>query len=159
MPDLIDLSKRLENLHGELVENTARGVAELTKAVGIELAKVTPVSSGRAQKNRVISENKNFPYDSTREPDARGNRRSDNYQLVKSKLEEAAKRLAMSLKNRKSAEVWVGNATPYLINLNDGVSNQAEAGFLDGRARRAFRKYSMELEAVIVGEKKTIDAR
>lgn len=161
MADFKDFEKGLQKIYDDALISTIRGVTQIGKAVGVELAKATPVDTGRAQKNWEMSATESFNYQDSIEPQAFGNRQSVNYQTVVSKLNQDADRLVPAIKARKLYEVYVGNVTPYLGYLNEGRSSQAPAGFLDSTASRAFRKYANELTSIIFNRRnaKKINAR
>ena len=136
-----DLARDLRQEADELDNSVPRAIREVDIAVLQPLISSTPVDSGRARSNWVVSIDQ--PARSVLEPYAEGAEGSTEGANTRAALEAGLEVIAGF--STTEGEIWITNNLPYIQRLNEGWSAQAPAGFVE--------------EAVQIGAQAAVQAR
>ena len=152
MADIKDAGRVFEQVQSDILFNLAKSLHKIGSAVALDIAKETPVDTGRAQANWQMSGNKSdFRYlDPSPVGDARGNRRGASLQYVNSRNKSKRNYIIRSIiKHKMLQPLYIGNAAPYIHRLNSGYSSQVGAGWVERVANQAFARYSRDFLEVL----------
>lgn len=152
MARIEDAGRVFEQVQKDIVFNLAKSLHKIGSAVALDIAKETPVDTGRAQGNWQMSGNRaSFRYfDPSPAGDARGNRRGAALQYVNSRNKSQRNSIIRSIIRGKMLQpLYIGNAAPYIHRLNRGYSSQAGAGWVERVADQAFARYSRDFLEVL----------
>lgn len=120
MASLEDLSRVLTHMASDVEKNAANLVRKAALAADQAVVSATPVDTGRARSNWIVSIN--VKVDTVREPLAPG------VAATGPAIAEGQK-IALTYKPGDSA-VYIQNSVPYIKRLNEGWSKQAPANFI-----------------------------
>ena len=152
MARIEDAGKVFDKVEKDILFNLGKSVVRIGNQVELDIAKETPVDTGRAQANWQMSGNRSdFRYfDPSPAGDARGNRQGAALQFVNSRNKSKTNSLIRSIIKAKMLQpLYLGNATPYIHRLNRGYSSQAGAGWVERIAEQAFARHSRNLISVL----------
>ena len=123
MAEIKDAGKVFDQVQKDILFNTAKALVRIGAYVELEIAKKTPVDTGRAQANWQMSGNKtSFRYfDPSPAGDAKRNREGAALQFVNSRNKSQTNSIIRSIiKNKQIQDLYLGNAAPYIHRLNRG---------------------------------------
>lgn len=122
-----DLARDLRQEADELDLSVPRAIREVAIAVLQPLISSTPVDTGRARSNWVVSIDQ--PARSVLEPYVDGAEGSTEGANTRAALEAGLEVIAGF--STSEGEIWITNNLPYIQRLNEGWSAQAPAGFVE----------------------------
>lgn len=132
MVTLKDLSRKANKIRDDIDELVNRSVVNLTIEVLSELVNTTPIDEGTAISNWQIS--LTGPIRTVIPTYVLGSQGSTKNIVIANTIGQAVGILAA---RRPGQVIYLGNALPYIAELNRGSSNQAPAGFIDAAFMRA----------------------
>lgn len=118
--------KKLRQISKNFETNTERLPARLAEAFVKKVIDHTPVDTGKAVSNWVIS--LGTPNTTLKEPYVPG-RKGSTAEANRKAAEAEARKVIGAYKSK--SQVWVTNATPYISDLESGTSKQAPYGMVD----------------------------
>ena len=152
MAAIKDAGRVFDQVQKDILFNLAKSLVRIGAAVELDIAKETPVDTGRAQANWQMSGNKtDFRYfDPSPAGDAKRNRQGAALQFVSSRNKSKTNSIIRSIiKHKMLQPLYLGNATPYIHRLNSGYSSQQGAGWVERIANQAFARRSKEFLEVL----------
>lgn len=126
MATLLDLAHRMKETASLLKSEASRCAVEVAVRIETNLANVTPVDTSNALSNWQVALNdpemsEIYPY----VPGYKGSSQPQSTAMAIAKAKDV-------LKNKKPGEtIFISNNAPYIIDLNNGSSKQASAGFVE----------------------------
>lgn len=127
-----NLQQNVERIQADINELIERSVVNITLEILKDLLNNTPVDTSRAISNWRVS--LTGPIRNEIEPYVEGQNGSTKNIAIANAIGEAAGILAA---RRVGQPIYLGNAVPYIVQLNQGSSRQAPAGFIDAAFYRA----------------------
>lgn len=125
MAELKDLAVRMRTIAAQIPINTNELKKQVVRTILNDLAYVTPVDTSQALSNWQVGL---APIATFIPPHYPGERGSSQGQSAQEAIAEGETILA----GVKAAQpVYVGNAAPYIVRLNEGYSSQEPAGFVE----------------------------
>jgi hypothetical protein len=123
---LADLANDLKARADNLPKATTNARAKIAFAIIKNLIQVTPVDTSNALSNWQISLGQ--PAQNARGPYVPGYL---GYTAAASQAQAIAAAQAMLEKVQPGQSIWISNLAPYIVDLNNGSSKQAPAGFVE----------------------------
>ena len=126
MATLLDLADRMKQVKASLSEQASLCARQGALAIVSNLANSTPVDTSAALSNWQVSlENPNYNWIA---PHVLGHKGSTQLASIRATIEEAK----YNLENKKPGQIiYISNNAEYIIELNNGSSKQAPAGFVE----------------------------
>lgn len=119
--------KRIALRVKQVQENTAKIVRKAAIVIDQTLVLATPVDTGRARSNWLVSVN--TPRDDTVESYSPGSKGSTGQQAANAAIEQGNQ--VIGSYKPGDAAIFIANNLPYIGALNDGKSAQAPANFVE----------------------------
>lgn len=132
MSNLGDLGRRVTRIREDIDELVNRSVVNLTIEVLKELVNTTPIDTGMAISNWQVS--LTGPVRMQIPSYVEGMQGSTKNIVIANTIGQAVGILAA---RRPGQVIYLGNALPYIAELNRGSSSQAPSGFIDKAFMRA----------------------
>lgn len=135
MADLGEFAKRMTVVSEKVGKGATKVLRKAALAVDQAVVFGTPVDTGRARSNWVVSIN--IPVEGTREPYKAGkNLGRDEVQNLSAALEQG---MGVIGKAKIKDTIIIGNNLPYIQRLNDGHSAQSPANFVEDAIKEAVK--------------------
>ena len=132
MANLNDLNARVRQVQVDIDNLINNSVVNLVIAILRDLLNNTPVDTGKAISNWQVS--LTGPIRNEIESYSVGTAGSTKNVVIANAIGQAVGILAA---RRPHQPIYLGNAVPYIVRLNQGSSRQAPAGFIDSAFLRA----------------------
>lgn len=132
MTDIGGFSKRMKIRAKQLDKNMNKAVREVALIADREVVLQTPVDTGRARSNWIVSlGSPSREQQDAYTPGQGGSTGADN---ARAALEQAAAEIS---RRQPGQDINISNNLPYIGRLNEGYSAQAPAGFVQAAVLRA----------------------